>query len=149
MSTHRIVKVDTSQADVAASILQMHAQCFPGLDFEHLHGDWWIAYDRETKAPVAFAGLWPSVRIAGAGYLCRAGVLPQGRGQGLQRKLIKVREREARKKRWVVLLSDVAPGNAHSLNNLYACGFRAFVPGDPWTGDEWNYVRKILDEGVA
>lgn len=149
MSTYRIVKVDPSQADVAATIIQMHEQCFPGLDFQHLHGDWWIAYDTETKAPVAFAGLWPSVRISGAGYLCRGGVLPIGRGNGLQRKLIKVREREAKKKRWVLLLSDVAPGNAHSLNNLYACGFRSFVPSDPWSGEEWTYVRKILDAGVA
>ena len=149
MSTYRILKVDPSHADVAATIIQMHAQCFPGLEFQQLHGDWWIAYDGETKAPAAFAGLWPSVRTPGAGYLCRAGVLPQGRGKGLQRKLIKVREREAKKKRWVVLFSDIAPGNAHSLNNLYACGFRAFVPSEPWSGEDWNYVRKIIEAGVA
>lgn len=145
----RIVKVDPSHAEVSASIIGMHEKCFPDLEFQQLHGDWWIAYSRETKAPVGFAGLWPSLRQPGAGYLCRAGVLPEGRGQGLQRKLIKVREREAKKKRWVVLFSDTKPGNAHSLNNLFACGFRSFVPSDPWSGAEWNYVRKIIDAGVA
>lgn len=145
----RIVKVDTSHAEVASSIIKMHGKCFPDLEFQQLHGDWWIAYSRDTKAPVAFAGLWPSIRLANVGYLCRSGVLPEGRGKGLQRKLIKVREREAKKKRWIALHSDTAPGNAHSLNNLFACGFRAFVPTDPWCGEEWNYVRKILEDGVA
>lgn len=147
-TSFRIAKVDTTHADVRASILDMHEQCFPGVPLEELHGDWWIAYDRATKAPVGFAGLWPSVRASGAGYLCRAGVLPEGRGKGLQRKLIKVREREAHNKRWVVLYSDCLPGNAHSMNNLYACGFRAFVPPHPWSGEEWNYFRKILVGGV-
>lgn len=143
----RILKVDTADPKVASDILKMHEACFPDLDFQQLHGDWWIAY--RNGAPVAFAGLWPSVRSPGSGYLCRAGVMPEARGEGLQRRLIKVREKEARKKRWVALFSDCRPGNAHSLNNLFACGYRAFVPSDPWSGEEWNYVRKILDSGVA
>lgn len=148
MAQHRIVKVDTSHEDVSAAILGMHATCFPDLEFQQLHGDWWIAYDN-TKTPVAFAGLWPSLTQPGSGYLCRAGVLPVGRGHGLQRRLIRVREREAKRKRWVALLSDVDPKNATSMNNLFACGFTAFRPSKPWCGDEWVYLRKIIDEGVA
>lgn len=148
MAQHRIVKVDTSHADVSAAILGMHATCFPDLEFQELHGSWWIAYD-DKKSPVAFAGLWPSVRTPGAGYLCRAGVLPSARGVGLQRRLIRVREREARLKKWVMTLSDVDPTNHRSMNNLFECGYRAFRPEHPWCGDEWVYVRKILTEGVA
>jgi len=144
----RVAKVNPADPAIASAILKMHEACFPDLDFQQLHGDWWIAYD-PNKVPVAFAGLWPSVRTPGAGYLCRAGVMPQGRGKGLQRRLIKVREREARRKRWVALFSDSRPGNAHSLNNLFACGFRAFVPSTPWCGEEWTYVCKVIDQGVA
>lgn len=147
-SAFRVVKVDTSHPDHRHAILQMHEKCFPGLEFQQLHGDWWIAYD-SLKNPVAFAGLWPSLRVPGSGYLCRAAVMPAGRGHGLQRRLIKVREREAKKKRWVAVYSDVDPKNAPSMNNLFACGFTAFRPGDFWCGTEWVYVRKILEEGVA
>lgn len=143
-------KVDPAHPETAATLTKLHGACFPDFDpFTQLHGDWWIAYDRETKAPVAFAGLWPSVRQQGAGYLVRAGVLPEARGKGLQRRLVKVRVREAKKKGWIALYSDVAPGNAHSLNNLFAEGFRAFIPSQPWSGAEWNYLRRIIDEGVA
>jgi GNAT superfamily N-acetyltransferase len=143
----RVVKVDPTRPGIAEAILKMHAACFPDLPFQQLHGDWWIAYDRKT--PVAFAGLWPSLTSPGSGYLCRSGVLPEGRGHGLQRRLIRVREREAKAKRWIACLSDVDPTNAPSMNNLFACGYRAFRPTSPWCGDAWVYVRKIIDEGVA
>lgn len=143
----RIKKVDTAHAPVRDAILAMHAECFPGLAFQQLHGDWWIAYD--IVGPVGFAGMWASLTVPGAGYMCRAGVLPRGRGKGLQRKLIRVREREAKKKGWVALLSDTDPKNPHSMNNLIACGMRAFRPSEPWCGDPWVYWRKVLEEGVA
>ena len=75
--------------------------------------------------------------------------MPEGRGNGLQKRLIRVREKEAKRKRWLTLFSDTAPMNAHSMNNLIECGYRAFVPSQPWSGSEWVYLRKIIDEGVA
>jgi GNAT superfamily N-acetyltransferase len=147
----KIRMVDTSIESVAAKIRDMDAECFPQL--KHLgpievHGDWWIVYD---PMPVAYAGLWPSVRTPGGGYLCRAAVLPHARGRGLQKKLIRVREREALKKEWVVLFSDTDPVNAQSMNNLINCGFRAFRPSQPWAShvEDWVYWRKIIRPGVA
>jgi GNAT superfamily N-acetyltransferase len=145
----KIKKVDTSHAEVRDAILAMHAGCFPGLEFQQLHGDWWIAY-APGGVPVGFAGMWPSLTVPGAGYLCRAGVLPAARGQGLQTRLIRVREREAKKKRYVALLTDCDPVNTHSMNNIIGAGFRAFRPSEPWTVHPvWCYWRKIIDEGVA
>lgn len=125
----------------------MHEECFPGYAVPPFHGDWWLAQEGDVLK--GFAGLWPSVRVEGAGYLCRAGVLPGARGAGLQRKLIRTREREARRKGWVALFSDTDPRNAHSMSNLIACGYRPFRPSEPWCGDPWVYWRKVLDEGVA
>jgi GNAT superfamily N-acetyltransferase len=147
-SAYRIEKVDATQETTKAILQGMHATCFPDLELQQLHGHWWIAYD-PSRSPVAFAGLWPSLTTPGAGYLCRAGVIPSGRGKGLQRRLIRVREREATRQRWIALLSDVDPKNAHSMNNLFAAGYRAFRPAKPWCGEEWVYLRKIIDEGVA
>lgn len=149
--TFRIVKVDTANKNVANLIARMHRACFPGLPpVQTSHGDWWIARD-ENARPVGFAGMWPSARVDGAGYLCRAGVLPIARGQGLQIRLIKVREREAKKKRWTALFSDAVVENAHSQNNLVAAGFRMFRPTVPWaTAKEQHiYFRKIIEQGVA
>jgi GNAT superfamily N-acetyltransferase len=147
----KIKMVDASLRAVAAKIREMDLLCFPELVHLgpiELHGDWWIAYD---PTPVAYAGLWPSIRTPGAGYLCRAGVLPQARGKGLQRKLIKAREREALKKEWVALFSDTDPVNSRSMNNLIACGFESFRPPQPWAshGEDWCYWRKIIRPGVA
>lgn len=145
----KIRLVDTSLRRVADDIQRMHTDCFPKLpSYNELHGDWWIAYD---PMPVAFAGLQASVRTEGAGYLCRAGVLAHARGRGLQRRLIKVRVREAQAKGWVQLFSDTDPVNAHSMNNLIECGFRAFRPSAMWSsrGAEWCYWRKFISKGMA
>lgn len=149
MNAFRIRKVSMDHAGVRENLAAMHDVCFPGFDQVEPWGDWWFVYEHTSPNPVAFAGLWKSQRTEGAGYLSRAGVMPGARGHGLQRRLIKVREAEARKKRWTVLFSDTFPGNAASLNNLFACGFRAFVPSELWCGGDWIYLRKIIAEGVG
>lgn len=149
--TYRVVKVDpVGNKSVARIIERMHRVCFPDMDqiVQTTHGDWWLARN-DHGLPVAFAGLWPSARIDGAGYLCRAGVLPIARGQGLQRRLISAREREAKKKRWTVLFTDALVENAHSQNNIVAAGYRMFRPTTPWSGESHIYFRKFLEEGVA
>ncbi len=145
----KIKKVNTSILVNRRHIQIMHKECFPQLPlYRELHGDWWIAYDPE---PVAFCGLHASVRTEGAGYLCRGGVLPKARGKGLQKRMIKLRERAAKAKGWTVLLSDTDPLNAYSMNNLINCGFRAFRPKVLWATnhDVWCYWRKAISVGMA
>lgn len=143
----RVVKVDTQVRAIANHLERMHLVCFPDFTVTQMHGDWWFAM--ADGVPIAFAGLWPSHRFPAAGYLCRAGVMPGHRGQGLQRRLIKVREKEAKRKQWTALYSDAAVYNPTSINNLFACGFRAFAPAVQWDGEDFVYVRKIIDKGVA
>lgn len=145
----RIVKVDLEHAGRREQLAAMHDECFPEFEQVEPWGDWWFVFEAGGDKPVGFAGLWRSQRAEGAGYLARAGVLPKARGRGLQKRLIQVREREARRKRWTVLFSDTYPGNPHSLNNLFACGFRAFTPTEPWCGGDWIYLKKIITEGVG
>jgi len=148
-SPYRIYQVDPSHTDVQTQLAFMHLTCFPDVEQVTQVGDWWFAYAIGTTEPVAFAGLWKSQREESAGYLARAGVMPSARGHGLQKRLIKSREVAARKKGWHLLFSDTFPGNAHSLNNLFAAGFRCFVPKTPWSGDEWIYMKKIISDGVG
>jgi GNAT superfamily N-acetyltransferase len=89
----------------------------------------WIAFLDE--APVGFAALMPSQNWPLAGYLARCGVLPEHRGNNLQRRLIRAREAAARRHGWHWLVTDTYC-NPHSVNNLIACGYTTFYPKKPW-----------------
>ena len=103
-------------------------------------GHWWVAY-AECGKPVGFAGLVRSTRWTDTGYLCRAGVLDGFTGHGLQKRLIKVRQMQARKLNWNWLITDTT-NNPPSSNSLISCGFRVYSPGNPWSFKNaiyWKY----------
>lgn len=105
-------------------------------------GVWWLVYDGDKA--VAFAGMVPSKRWALTMYLCRAGVAESHRGQGLQKRLIGVRERAAKALgvRW--LITDTT-ANPASSNSLIARGFRLYEPSAPWGPKAALYWRKKLE----
>lgn len=120
----------------------LHAQAFPlDKEPEWEYGVWWVVYD--DGRPVAFAGLQPSLQWRDAGYLVRAGVLPSHRGRGLQRRLLRTRERFARLAGWNWLLSATYKNTA-SANNLIREGFLMYEPRRPWLARGALYWRKEL-----
>lgn len=139
----RIQRVDGTDEEYALEIKDLHDDTFgdeaPAVDTSH--GDWWMAY--ADRIPVAFAGLTPSLGEAGAGYLCRSGVLLGHRGHGLQRRLIRCRERLARSRGWLALRTDTT-NNPSSSNNLIRCGYRIFAPSFTWGFNNTIYWRKDL-----
>jgi GNAT superfamily N-acetyltransferase len=105
---------------------------------------YWLAYDPEG-IPVAYAAMALSQtqdKATGV-YLARAGVLPQARGQGLQRRLVAARCNFARKlgKEWAYTDTRTNP---HSANNLIRNGFLAYDPARPWAFEDSTYWRKRL-----
>ena len=105
------------------------------------NGAYWLGYDRDT--PIAFCIAAPSVRWADTMYLGRAGVLPSHRGQGLQKRMILIRERWARRNGYVWSITDTAD-NPASANSLIKKGYRMFNPSKPWGLDYSVYWRKKL-----
>jgi GNAT superfamily N-acetyltransferase len=91
---------------------------------------------------VAFAGL-TRARAADCGYLKRSGVLAKHRGNGLQVRLLRTREKQARKNGWKYLLTDTT-GNIHSSNSLMRAGYRLFEPKNPWAFENSLYWEKEL-----
>lgn len=139
----KIKKVNTDRPDVLATLAFLHSACLPSDEYpDFSNGWWWIAYD-EHGTPVAFAGLYPSVRWSKTGYLCRAGVVEAARGKGIQKKLIKVRIRYAKKIGYDWLVSDTRR-NPASSNALIACGFRLYEPKMPWGFRNSLYFRLKL-----
>jgi GNAT superfamily N-acetyltransferase len=76
-------------------------------------------------------------------YLCRAGVLPAHRGQGLQKRLIRARIQVAKEKGMNWLVTDTND-NPASGNSLIACGFKLFEPTVPWAANGAIYWRMKL-----
>ena len=110
-------------------------------------GHWWVAYAQDGK-PVAFAGLVRSTRWTDTGYLCRAGVLENFTGHGLQKRLIKVRLTQAKKMGWNWCITDTTD-NPASSNSLISTGFRVYTPGSPWSFKNaiyWKY--KVNQDAV-
>lgn len=105
-------------------------------------GHWWVVY--QWTIPVGFCGMIQSYSWTDAGYLIRVGVLPLARGQGLQKKLIRLREKKARSLGWAWMISDTIYQNTPSNNSLISCGYRMFEPDQPWALDDSIYWKKEL-----
>lgn len=135
-------RVDGSQETQAALLRWLQLETLGGDDpLTTDQGWWWIAYHLDQ--PVGFCGLRRSAQWADTGYLCRAGVLKQFRGKGLQKRLIRVRERHAKRLKLNWLITDTY-NNPQSANSIISCGFKMFTPSKPWGADETCYWRKKL-----
>lgn len=135
--TIRQVELDEEVRDI---INRMDRACFPVDELCDKSGcAWWLVYD-ESYTVVGFAGVKPSSQWDDAGYLCRAGVMPKHRGQGLQLRMIKVRQRYARRQGWNWLVTDTT-NNIGSANNLIRAGFLLYEPSVPWGPDDALYWK--------
>lgn len=140
--SYKIVKVHADD-DTEEVVRTLHDACWPhGSGYWDDTAEWWLANDH-TGGAVAFGGLRVS-KTEGGGYLCRAGVHPFCRGNGLQRRLIQVRSQWAKKQGLRFLMTDTIYGNHHSANNLIEEGFRMFTPIAPWGNEDSSYWRKEL-----
>lgn len=127
----------------------LHERCFsdtapmPEFDYASDKGAWWLMFASGETTPVAFAGIVPSTYGPGFAYHKRAGVVQAHRGSGLQRRLIHLRERWARKHKFHTIVTDTCETCASS-NNLIRCGYTLFEPPVPWGLSGSLYFRKKL-----
>lgn len=131
---------------------ELHDVCFSDeAPMPNFSNDWWwIAWDKSFGA-AAFAGLSRTLRDPSEmGYLKRVGVLPDWRGLGLQLRLIRVRERKARKEGMTFLITDTTEGTVKgsadaTRNNLIEAGYKIFTPPNPWAFKDSIYWIKSLE----
>lgn len=121
-------------------VKQLDKICLPGCVW-YAGEYWWIVWD--GKYPVGYAGLAHSRQWHNTGYLCRAGIIQDYRGQGLQKRLIRARIKFARKLGFEALVTDTRK-NPQSSNSLISCGFRMYEPKCPWSFTDANYWRLWL-----
>lgn len=148
-----IKEVDANDDHYHDEILELHDLTFfdPMVRPDLPRGYWWLVYERDAPKlslcslvnPVAFCGLTEATSTPGAGYLKRVGVLKPYRGQGLQRRLITVREKKARKLGLTLMLTDTTD-NPPSANSLIGAGYKIFEPAYRWAFKNSLYWKKDL-----
>jgi N-acetylglutamate synthase-like GNAT family acetyltransferase len=139
----KIQRVDTRLDSVQTRLSVLQKKCLPfDKTYDTNHGYWWIA--TQDGVDCAFAGLVCSPWWSDCGYLIRCGVVPDMRGQGLQKKFIRVRIRQAKalKMNWVITSTYDNPASA---NSLISCGFKMFNPTKPWMAKNTSYWRLKLE----
>lgn len=143
--TYRIREVDPNDDEVRDELHHLHDLTFnteaPIPEWEK--GFWWFAYHKDLPFPIGFAGVRQARDYHDAGYMERCGVVEDHKGNGLQKRFIRVRERKARKIGWKALWSDTTH-NVPSANNLIKAGFRLWVPKEPWGMKDALYWEKEL-----
>jgi GNAT superfamily N-acetyltransferase len=89
---------------------------------------WWLAqaFINDEWAPVGYCGIQPSDE-GRYGFLSRAGVLAIARGHGLQKRMIRVRERWARAHGMTHTYTYVAWNNISSMRSLVASGYKPYT----------------------
>jgi GNAT superfamily N-acetyltransferase len=148
-----IKEVDPDDDHYAEEITTLHDLTFfdPLIRPDLPRGNWWLVYVRSADIgplwskdhPIGFCGLTNALATPGSGYLKRAGVLKAYRGQGLQRRMITVRERKARKLGLTTMLTDTTD-NPASANSLIRAGYKIFEPSYKWAFTHSIYWRKAL-----
>jgi len=137
-----IRRVDGSKDNQAALLTWLQIEILSGDDTLPTNiGWWWVLYCDDQ--PIGFCSLRPSAYWLDTLYLCRAGVLPQYRGKGLQKRLIRVRERYAKRLNVNWLISDTY-NNPASTNSLIRCGFQMYIPTKKYGAEGTCYWRKRL-----
>lgn len=142
--TYRIREVDGDDEDNAADLALLHDLTFGSTDpkANTSEGHWWFAFFEDQEAPVAFAGIVPSI-FPNAGYYKRVGVLPKHRGAGLQLRFSRVIENRCRRNGWTTIYSDTTD-NIPSANNFIRAGYELFEPPNRWAFQNSLYWRKRL-----
>ena len=143
-----VKKVDIRVPSVQTTLLFLQKKILPqDTPYQPDRGHWWIAYAEDGK-PVAFAGLVRSIKWTDTGYLCRAGVLDDFTGNGLQLRLIKARLAQAKKLGWNWCITDTT-NNPASANSLINAGFKIYTPANKWSYRNaiyWKY--KVQPDAV-
>ena len=111
----------------AALIAQMDVVCFPiDTPAEFAGANWFIGWAGDK--PVAYCA-WKVVEHDElVGFHYRGGVMPDWRGQGLQRQMLRLREAEMREQGLRTAVTYTDADGAASMRNLIAEGYRPYVP---------------------
>jgi predicted GNAT family acetyltransferase len=127
--------------DLYQRVKIMDVNIFSGCNDEfQKNREWWVLLDDENKI-AAYCG---SVYSSNICIMVRGWVKKQHRGQGLQKKLIKIRLNAAKKNNCYIVITYTTKDNCPSSNNLISQGFKLYLPEYEYGGKEMLYWNKLI-----
>lgn len=119
-------------------IKRLHETIFFGDYWEAGHAYWVL-----TEG-VRNIGFCAAKKVDGGGgvFLLRAGVKSLYRGAGLQRRMIRIRERWAANEGASYCITYTMPNNWSSIVNLLKAGYKTYDPQWAWAGRDVVYWRR-------
>ncbi len=148
-------QVNPKKPEIYQMLCKLHKASFPPHEerCDYREGFWWIASDTlsgapegsEESRPVAFGGL-QLFNSDSSGFLASSGVIPEYRGLGIQRKLIRARVRKAQRLNLHRVMSYTSNYKLYSANNLIREGFTLYEPdySEELGGRSWLFFEKAL-----
>lgn len=135
------MKYKLSRTDDLRTVRRLHRKLFPNDEYD-LEGQLWVCRD-SNKNPVGFcaARLLEDMETV---FLNRSGVLPIANGNGLQRRMIKVRERWAAEGGAKNIVTYALHDNHASIVNLVKSGYLLYHPAWRWASEGVHYFLKEL-----
>lgn len=130
---YSIRMMDISDPKAVFALAGLQLACLPGDKAFPMDKGWWHIVFAEGEVVAGFSGMVPSRRWTDCVYLCRAGILPEHQGNGLQKRLIRARVAKARALKYKWAVTDTYD-NPASANSLIANKFKMFKPSEPWAG---------------
>lgn len=132
------------QSDRLDTFYLLHQKIFPGDDYPSDNGlVLWLVNDRHSGSNVGFCAL---NRLSdGIIFFSRAGLLKSARGNNLHNRMIKVRERYARRHGFSKIITYTIKDNPSSFCHLIKHGYKIYEPDYAWVGREVFYFIKELD----
>jgi GNAT superfamily N-acetyltransferase len=134
------------RTDDLEMIAELDAQAFPEAPLarhELERAAWWVVMHPDGY-PVAYAGARGCETIP-AVFLSRCAVMADWRGLGLQRRLLRAREKWARTREGIeAIVTYTAADNAPSMNNLIRAGYKVDAHTGAYCGAAYVYWRKDL-----
>ena len=147
MNTNSLVmeSVISYYSEEARRLRWMDAECFPDYEpFEFEGTNWYLM--KLGSNYVGYAG-WRNIDDY-VGELCRAGVLPNWRGNEFQKYMIGFRETSMKSRGVLVSVATAHVDNHYSMNNLIDCGYRTCVrdkyPSVKTDGNDYVFFSKKL-----
>src|ERR1700743_849305 len=123
-------------------------EVFPTLQQESIRkGFWWVAFD-EHKSAVGFAGMVAMHPFTSCWYLKRCYVVERARGQGLQRKFLKLREIRAAELGIRQLVVE-CPAGSKSEENLVKAEYERVDPEQKWGPEGSAYFSKRIKPRIS
>jgi hypothetical protein len=147
MASKSLYKYSIAQSTDIALVEDLHSEIFGADEYEDASVNW-IIWARRPDGCDWFAVGFCGVKLLyseKAAFLIRSGVARGHRGQGLQRRAIRVRDAFLLRAGFPTSLTYVLQENVASLINLLKCGYRIYEPDYAWVGREGIYylIKKL------